>query len=146
MLSIGILSLLLVVSLIAYKGFAFIRNLQKARATGLPYVLSPIHELENIAYITTAIFRWKYHEYLMEGKGWPKQARYMIKDWMYEDKCRAHAELGDVFLVVAPGGIVCYTNDANMASHVGNHRNDFIKPPEKMSESLSCYSSSHMEV
>ena len=69
----------------------------------------------------------------MKDQGWPKWARFMVKDWMYEDKGRAHRELGDVFLVVAPGGIVCYIANASSAMSVCSRRKDFIKPPEKMS-------------
>ena len=129
---------LLAGSLTTYKAVAFIHNVVLAKRTGLPYVFSPIHELENWAYITNAYFRWKYHNYLLEGNGWPKHARYMIKDWMYEDKYRAHAELGDVFLVVAPGGLVCYTADAKMAMDVCTRRKDFVKPREKMSKLGFC--------
>lgn len=128
---------LLVVSLTVYKLVAFVLNIRLAQKTGLPYVFSPIHELENWAYFTNAIFRWKYHDYLLEGDGWPRYARYMIKDWMYEDKYRAHSELGDLFLVVAPGGLVCYTADAKMAINICTRRKDFVKPREKMSQSKS---------
>lgn len=127
-------SIALAVSLTAYKAVAFIHNVILAKRTGLPYVFSPIHELENWAYITNAYFRWRYNDYLLKGDGWPKHARYMIKDWMYEDKYRAHSELGDVFLVVAPGGLVCYTADAKMAMDVCTRRKDFVKPREKMSK------------
>ena len=57
----------------------------------------------------------------------------MAKDWMYEDKGRAHEEFGDVFLVVSPAGMVCYTADAQLALDVCTRRKDFIKPREKMS-------------
>lgn len=124
---------LLTVSLIAYKCVCFVFNIRLAKRTGLPYVLSPIHELENWAYITNALLRWLYHDALLNGNGWPRRLRYMIKDFHYEDKYRAHAELGDVFLVVAPGGIVCYCADAKMAMDVCTRRKDFVKPREKMS-------------
>jgi len=129
------MSALLVVSLTLHKLVAFVLNIRLARKTGLPYVFSPIHELENWAYFTNAVFRWRYHDYLLEGNGWPRYARYTIKDWMYEDKYRAHSELGDVFLVVAPGGLVCYTADAKMAMDICTRRKDFVKPREKMSQS-----------
>ncbi len=57
----------------------------------------------------------------------------MIKDWMYEDKGRAHEEFGQVFLVVSPGGMICYVADAHLALDVCTRRKDFIKPREKMS-------------
>lgn len=124
---------LLVLHFIFYKFFAFVHNIQLAKKTGLPYTFSPLHELELWAYITDPILRWKYATYLMKDQGWPKWARFMVKDWMYEDKGRAHQEFGDVFLVVAPGGIVCYIASAKSAMSVCSRRKDFIKPPEKMS-------------
>lgn len=53
---------------------------------------------------------------------------------MYEDRGRAHREFGEVFLVVSPGGIVCYVGNAKTAASVCTNRN-FIKPREKMSKS-----------
>lgn len=55
----------------------------------------------------------------------------MIKDWPWEDKRRAHEEFGDVFLVVAPGGLICYSSDARMGNDVMLRRNDFTKPSDK---------------
>ncbi len=69
----------------------------------------------------------------MKGHGWPRWARFMVKDWMYEDKGRAHEEFGEVFLVVSPAGMICYTADAQLALDVCTRRKDFIKPREKMS-------------
>lgn len=77
-----------------------------------------------------------YAGYLMKGQGWPKFARFMVKDWMYEDKGRAHEEFGDVFLVVSPGGMICYVADAHLALDACTRRKDFIKPREKMSTAV----------
>lgn len=109
------------------------RNIRKARATGLPYVLSPIHELEGLAWITDPIFRWHFREYLLQEKGWPRWARFMIRDWHYEDKGRAHDEYGPVFLVVSPGGLVCYSINPDTAMSVATRRKAFVKPPGRMS-------------
>ena len=65
----------------------------------------------------------------------------MVKDWHYEDRNRAHKEFGPVFLVVSPGGLVCYVGNTETALHVVTRRKAFIKPPEKMSET----SPSHLE-
>ncbi|KAI9775565.1 MAG: hypothetical protein M1816_005894 [Peltula sp. TS41687] len=132
MFRLPILIVLLAAFLVVYKCIWFAFNVKLARRTGLPYVLSPIHELENWAYITNAVLRWLYNDALLKGNGWPRRLRYMIKDFHYEDKYRAHTELGDVFLVVSPGGIVCYCADAKMAMDVCTRRKDFVKPREKM--------------
>lgn len=120
---------------LVYRLVNLARYVRQAQRTGLIYTISPVHELETIAYITTLFFRWLYSNYLLQGKGWPKSSRFMIKDWGYEDKGRAHEEFGDVFLVVSPGGVVCYVGNAKTALSVCTRRKDFIKPPEKMSRS-----------
>ncbi|KAA8909881.1 cytochrome P450 oxidoreductase [Sphaerosporella brunnea] len=130
MLSLSLLVLLAGVGI--YNVFSFLHCLRQARRTGLPYVFSPVHELSNWAFLTNATLRWLYTDSLLTGQGWPRWARYMIKDGMYEDKGRAHRELGDVFLVVTPGGLLCYTADAGMSMNVLARRRDFIKPREKM--------------
>ncbi|KAK1772873.1 cytochrome P450 [Phialemonium atrogriseum] len=112
--------------------FRLLRNVQTARHSGLPYTFSPIHELEGLAYLTDPLLRRWYRDYLLHGRGWPRWARFMVKDWHYEDRGRAHAEFGPVFLVVSPGGLVCYVGDAETALQVVMRRKAFIKPPEKM--------------
>ncbi|KAK0634278.1 cytochrome P450 [Bombardia bombarda] len=68
----------------------------------------------------------------MKGKGWPKWARFMIKDWYYEDKGRAHDEFGEVFLVVSPGDLVCYVAAAKTAMNItSSQRKVFLKMREK---------------
>jgi hypothetical protein len=136
MLDLVPILLLSLFSLLIYKTGLLLQNIRLARNSGLPYTLSIFHELEIWTYLTDPLIRWGYARYLMRGKGWPKWARFMVKDWMYEDKARAHQEFGDVFLVVSPGGLVCYVADAKSAMTICTRRKDFIKPPEKMSMSI----------
>ncbi|KAI0547230.1 cytochrome P450 [Xylaria curta] len=112
--------------------FSLRRHVLLAQATRLPYVVSPFHELQAWTYVTDPVLRWLYHDRLLQGEGWPRWARFMIKDWHYEDKRRAHEEYGDIFLVVSPGGLVCYVGEATAALNVATRRKAFIKPPEKM--------------
>lgn len=112
---------------------SLVHNLHQARRSGLPYTLSLVTEVETWAYLTDPIIRKLYRKHLLvQQQGWPRWARFMVKDWMYEDKYRAHAELGDMFLVVSPGSIVCYVADPDLAQEVCMRRRDFIKPREKM--------------
>jgi cytochrome P450 len=117
---------------ILYIAICFTRNLRAAKRSGLPYTWSPVHELEGPAFITDAFLRWYYKDYLQQGKGWPHWARFMIKDWHYEDRRRATHEYGDCFLVVTPGGLMCYISDASAASRLTARRKAFVKPPDKM--------------
>ena len=121
----------LLVSLAVYKTVNLARYVAQARAVGLPYVITPILETEFFGLLITPLLRYLYHGYLDQGKGWPRWCRFIIKDWQWEDKRRAHDEYGDVFLCVSPEGIICYSADAEMAWDVMNRRNDFIKPADK---------------
>ncbi|KAF2764141.1 cytochrome P450 [Teratosphaeria nubilosa] len=115
------------------RALRFARNTRRARKSGLPYTFSLVTELEVWAYLTDPFFRKIFRQHLLQHQqGWPRWARFMIKDWMYEDKYRAHDEFGDVFLVVSPGGIICYIADPNTALDLCLRRRDFVKPREKM--------------
>ncbi|KAL4916486.1 cytochrome P450 [Aspergillus aurantiobrunneus] len=124
------LSLILVP--LVYKAVAWTRNIQEAQRSGLPYALTPIHELEVWAYFTNPVLRACLAGYVLKGAGWPRWARFMIKDWTYEDRGRAHLEYGKVFLVVSPAGLICYIDDPDAALAVCTRRKAFVKPPEKM--------------
>ncbi|KAK4233885.1 cytochrome P450 [Achaetomium macrosporum] len=123
---------LLVGAQIIYTSIRFLRNLRAAQRSGLPYTWSPVHELEAPAFITDGFLRWYYKDYLQQGKGWPRWARFMIKDWQYEDRGRATREYGDCFLVVTFNSLMCYISDPNAASRLVTRRKAFIKPPDKM--------------
>ncbi|KAI0474771.1 cytochrome P450 [Xylaria cf. heliscus] len=126
------LVVLVVIAHAFYSLLCLVNNINKARRIGLPYTLTPIHELERWSYVTDPILRWYYRGYLLQGKGWPRWARFMIKDWHYEDKGRAHREYGSLFIAVSPKGLVCYVADSHAASHIVTKRRDFVKPADKM--------------
>lgn len=122
------------VLLTLYKVINLWRYLQQAKETGLPYVLTPVLETEVLGLLATPLLRWIYHDYLNQGKSWPRWCRFMIKDWSWEDKRLTHDQLGDVFLCVSPEGLICYSADAAMGWDVMNRRNDFTKPRDKYSK------------
>lgn len=117
-----------------YKLINLCRYVRLAQRTGLPYVFTPALETEVWGYILTPIFRKLYHGYLLQGEGWPRWCRFMIKDWAFEDKHRAHSEFGEVFLVVSPEGIICYSADATTNYDVMMRKNEFVKPHDKYSK------------
>ena len=134
MLSIATILAISGLVLASYEFIGLVRNARAAKATGLPYTLSPFLEFEKIAYLTTPIIRKMYDRRLLQGKGWPKWARFTIKDWPYEDKFRAHREFGEVFLVAAPHGLICYSADGAMSMDVCTRRKEFTKPRDKYSK------------
>jgi hypothetical protein len=122
------------VALVGYNVVNLIRQVQAAKRTGLPYYIVPMLETEILAQLLTPLLRQLYTEQLNEGHGWPRWCRFMIKDWSWEDRRRAHDEHGEVFLVVSPQGIICYSADAAMGWDVMNRRHDFTKPRDKYSK------------
>lgn len=116
-----------------YKLYQLHVHILAARHTGLPYTFSLIHELEIWAYLTDPILRRACRARILRGEGWPRWARFMVKDWHYEDRRRAHEEFGAAFLVVSPAGMVCYVGEADAAVQVLTRRKAFVKPREKMS-------------
>ncbi|KAL9072096.1 MAG: hypothetical protein Q9157_005222 [Trypethelium eluteriae] len=124
--------LMLIILQTLYKLLNLLSNIRIARKTGLPYTISLLHELEGWAYLTDPILRWVFRSYVMRGRGWPTWARFMVKDWHYEDRRRAHDRFGAVFLVVSSAGMVCYVGEAETAAQVLTRRKAFIKPPVKM--------------
>jgi hypothetical protein len=134
MISLSNAALVAIIGTLVYKTTLWIRNIRLAQATGLPWTWTPILETEFVGFCLTPLLRAIYHGYLDKGKGWPRWCRFIIKDWQWEDKRRAHDEYGDVFLCVAPHGIICYCADAAMAWDVMNRRYDFTKPMDKYSK------------
>lgn len=129
-----IISCLVVTFSCLYKSLRLLSSIRTAKSTGLPYTLTAIHELEGWAYLSDPVLRWALRSRIMRGQGWPHWARFMVKDWHYEDRRAAHDQFGPVFLVVSPGGMVCYVGESATAAQVLTRRKAFIKPPEKMSE------------
>lgn len=121
----------LAISVVLYNLVSLFRYVRSAKRTGLPYVIVPFLETEIISQLLTPFLRNVYLNYLDKGHGWPRWCRFMIRDWSWEDKRRAHDEYGDVFLAVSPQGIICYCADAGMAFDVMNRRYDFTKPRDK---------------
>ncbi|KAL5425800.1 hypothetical protein PMIN07_011423 [Paraphaeosphaeria minitans] len=122
---------LLFFSIALYKVANLVRWYRAAKKTGLPVVLTLALETEIWGYILTPILRHRYNDYLLQNRGWPSWCRFMIKDWAWEDKRRAHEEYGDVFLVVSPEGMICYSANASFNHDVMNRRSEFTKPRDK---------------
>ena len=144
MLSIAIIAIASLLALVFYKATRLVYFLSAARQCGLPYVVSPLLETEKLSLLLTPILRRVYHKHLLKDDGWPKWCRFIIKDWSWEDKRRAHDEYGDVFLVVSPEGIICYSADAALNWDVLNRRHEFLKPRDKYSKSSGSISGGHV--
>lgn len=127
--SIAVLSLLYTL----YKLVNFAKYIREAKRTGLPYVIVPALETQVVGKLLTPILRKVYHDRLSRNEGWPRWCRFTMLDWAWEEKRRVHEEYGEVFLVVSPEGIICYSADADMSWDVMHRRNEFTKPRDKYS-------------
>lgn len=119
---------------ILYKLVKLAYYVGQAKTTGLPYTIVPVLETEFLGKLLTPLIRPLFTSRLSRGEGWPRWIRFSILDWAWEEKRRVHEELGDVFILVSPEGLICYTADADMSWDVMNRRNEFLKPRDKYSK------------
>jgi hypothetical protein len=54
---------------LCYQAVKLFRYMRLARATGLPYVITPVLETQVVGFLVTPILRYIYHDYLDQGKG-----------------------------------------------------------------------------
>ena len=130
----GALSLVILalVFFILYKtvnrAVGFRRNLAKAKASGIAYVIVPVYFLK----------RWwlaSHRLYLpLLAKlpdTWTRWVDFTLPDWPFEYGHQLFKSVGhDTFLTVAPDGITMYTCEPAVISQITTRRNDFPKPTQ----------------
>ena len=102
------------------------RNLAKAKASGIAYVIVPVYFLK----------RWwlaSHRLYLpLLAKlpdSWTRWVDFTLPDWPFEYGHQVFKSVGhDTFLTVAPDGITMYTCEPAVISQITTRRNDFPKP------------------
>jgi hypothetical protein len=112
------------------------RRIQKARASGIPYVVTPVYMLK----------RWWLASHLLFlpllaklPSSWTQWVVFCIPDFPWTDRYSIFERVGhDTFLVVAPGGTVLWTCDPPVISQITTRRNDFPKPTH-IYQSLDIY-------
>jgi cytochrome P450 len=111
---------------IIYTAVCFRRNLNKARRSGLKYVVAPVFFL-NTLWLTS-------HRLLLPAFGrlprqWVAWLDFCVPDFGFINRNEIFKRLGhDTFLIVTPGGNIMYTCDPGMVSQITTRRNDFPKP------------------
>jgi hypothetical protein len=127
-----------VLALLAYllyflskNAYCLYRNLQLARASGIPYTISPVYGYNRVWLITAPIwiplFR-RLPSYLIEP--W---IHIVSGDWSWEMSYTPFSQSmlnSDTFLIVAPGRIIMATADADVITQITTRKNDFPKPIE----------------
>ncbi|MCJ1399229.1 hypothetical protein MMC11_002431 [Xylographa trunciseda] len=110
-----------------YRSFA--RNLAAAKASGIPYVVTPVY-LFNTVWLLSHRLLMRHLRKLPHSWTFP-WLDVLTTEWGWELRYELFRKLGtDTFLTVAPGtpGIMLWTADANAISQITTRRNDFPKP------------------
>lgn len=108
-----------------------VTNYNKAVQTGLPFVISPVDPMNSLWVISQKLFL-PLIKHLPFGLG--AFTRYSVRGWVYYDKYKMHAELGDACINVTPGENMLYIADPGAADDVFSRRKDFVKPLRLYSE------------
>ena len=110
-----------------YRSFA--RNLAAAKASGIPYVITPF-------FLFNTVWLLIHRPLLPHLRKLPQSWTFpwlnvLTTEWGWEQRYELFRKLGtDTFLTVAPGtpGMILWTADANAISQITTRRNDFPKP------------------
>lgn len=107
------------------------RNYREGREVGLPIIIVPISP-ENPIWMILARYLIPILQYVPFGKGY--FTRFCHLGWEFDDKARAHLELGDAFMFVTPGKNWIYLCIADTAHDVirRERQGDFARSGELM--------------
>ena len=107
------------------------RNYYEARKVGLPIIIVPISP-ENPIWMILARHVLPILQYFPFGNGY--FTRFCHIGWEYDEKTRAHLELGDAFMFATPGKNWIYLCNADTAHDMmrRERQGDFARPGELM--------------
>ena len=115
---------------------SFRRNLAKAKASGITYVIVPIYWLQRWWLAAHPLFLPLLARL---PDSWTFWVDFTLPDTPYDYRHHVYKSLGtDTFLTVSPAGIAMYTCDPGVISQITTRRNDFPKPT-KIYTSLDIY-------
>lgn len=125
--AVGVVGL---ISVFIWNIIGFVRNLNVARSTGLSYVCMPVYEPTPLWRLSKpfhqAIISFLFPSWLLQR--WPNVV-FWYDDWRFSARHSAHARLGDVFLIVSPGGVLVEVADAQTVAYVlSKGQGAFVKP------------------
>ncbi|KAJ9603584.1 cytochrome P450 [Cladophialophora chaetospira] len=105
---------------------SFRRNLNKAKQSGIPYVIVPVYYLRTWWLILHPL--WLPLLARLPRK-WNQWVDFCIPDFYYRRSIEVFQKVGsDTFLTVAPDGMTMHTADPAVISQITTRRNDFPKP------------------
>jgi hypothetical protein len=108
--------------------FKFRANLKAAKASGLPYICSPVHIFDTPWLAASPLVMPLLRKFI------PKRWQGLVLDimhpeWSWKNNYIPFVKMGaDTFLVVTPSANSLMTADANVVSQITTRRNDFPKP------------------
>ncbi|KAI1081094.1 cytochrome P450 [Whalleya microplaca] len=124
--------LLLLGVAISYTSFKIISgitaNVASARQSGLPYYVLPFSPWNKFGQIFNGLWVPVYK--LLPRKYWQDIEIMLNPRWQYVENHRLFDKIGDAFLIVSPGGIICYTDSAELIHQLTSKRETFPKPLE----------------
>ncbi|KAH8893390.1 cytochrome P450 [Thozetella sp. PMI_491] len=101
-------------------------NIAKAKATQLPYIVVPIHPHNGLWQLTSAI--WVPLIKLLLPKSWYERWLFiMLPDWAYKSLQDPFERIGETFIVVAPGNMTMFTENADAIRQITARREAFPK-------------------
>ncbi|KAI2469433.1 cytochrome P450 [Annulohypoxylon bovei var. microspora] len=103
-------------------------NVAAAKRSGLPYFIIPISPWNLIGQILNGV--WVPIFKLFPRKYWQDIEPILNTNWQYASNHKLFAKLGDTFLLVSPGMIICLSENAEVLHQVTSKREAFPKPTE----------------
>ncbi|KAF5631729.1 cytochrome p450 3a7 [Fusarium sp. NRRL 52700] len=113
------------IRLSAFKPMAKVMSCWKAKAIGLPVLITPI-DPSNVPYLLCSSFLEPLlRKILPFGLG--NFVEYNSRDWNYEQIHDLQERIGDTFIIVSPKQIRVFTGNAKASDDLCRRRRDFVK-------------------
>ena len=129
MFSVFLAILLPLLLFVVATAWSLFRNYLSARQVGLPIVIVPISP-ENPVWMLLARYFLPIIQYIPFGNG--HFTRFCHIGWEFDEKARAHVELGDAFMFATPGKNWIYLCDADAVHDIvrRERQGEFARPVE----------------
>lgn len=101
-------------------------NVYRARRSGLPVLVHPMH-CTNPLYLVTMAFWRPIIQRLPFGLSQWKYLHFFYMDWAFHTQDAQFEEYGDMFIIATPGGNILFVGDADVSHQVLARRVDFPK-------------------
>ena len=125
LIALALAALTLLYAFSCYRSFS--KNLAAAKASGIPYLLTPIYLFNTVWLVISPFLHPLFHKL---PRSWTYPWLEVINvEWVWQHRHAIHKKLGaDTFLVVAPGGNILWCCDADVIAQMTARRADFPKP------------------